>query len=62
MTARAAFKQGDVTRAIRGVEAAGLKVAACRIVPTTGEIVIELEGVANVNRKNPLDRILNRAA
>jgi len=55
MTARAAFKQADVERALRAADAVGLKVAGFRIVPGTGEIAVEVEG-ATVKRTNPLDR------
>lgn len=33
MTARAAFKQSDVTRAVNGVKAAGYAVAVVRLAP-----------------------------
>jgi hypothetical protein len=58
MTARAAFKQADVTRAINGVKAAGLDVARVEI--ESGRIVV-LVGEAARERRNPLDR-LHRAA
>lgn len=45
MTARAAFKQDDVTRALKGVKAAGIEAATIRLRPS-GEIVIQI-GVAN---------------
>ncbi len=39
MTAPAIFKQSDVTRAVKGVQAAGLAIGAVKI-DTRGEIVI----------------------
>ena len=55
MTARAAFKQDDLTRAIKGVRAAGLE--ATRIEIEGGRIVIMFDGQANLNEQNPLDRL-----
>ena len=55
MTARAAFKQSDVTRAIAGAKAAGLAVE--RVVVEAGRIEIIIGGEGNTNRKNPLDRL-----
>ena len=53
MTSRAAFKQDDLTRAIKGVRAAGLE--ATRIEIEGGRIVIMFDG--QVNERNPLDRL-----
>ena len=55
MTARAAFRQDDLTRAVRGVEAAGLKVA--RVEVEQGRIVVVVDEAAAANKKNPLDRL-----
>lgn len=55
MTARAAFKQDDVARAVRGVQAAGLKVA--RVELEQGRIVVIVDEGHASNRKNPLDRL-----
>ena len=57
MTARAAFKQSDLVRALRAAEAVGMKVAACRISPVTGEIALEFEGAANSNGRRLLDKL-----
>lgn len=46
MTARAAFRQADVTRALRGVAAAGVSGATIRLRPG-GEIVIQVGSAAN---------------
>ncbi len=55
MTARAAFRQADVTRAVKAAEAAGLRVSRIVINDNGIEVVIgEPEGRA---RKNPLDRL-----
>ena len=55
VTARAAFKQDDVTRAIKGVRAAGLDVARVEI--QEGRIVVLIGEQANANEPNPLDRL-----
>lgn len=56
MTARAAFKQSDVTRAIAGVAAAGLKVAYVEV--SAGKIVVHVEGAAaNNNSRRLLDKL-----
>jgi hypothetical protein len=58
MTARAAFRQADVERALRAADAVGLKVASMRIVPGTGEIALEFEGTAaNSSGRRLLDRL-----
>jgi hypothetical protein len=38
----ATFRQADVTRALRGAEAAGLRVTGFRVAVSTGEIVVEI--------------------
>ncbi len=55
MTARAAFKQADVTRAIAGAKAAG--VAIDRVVVEAGRIEIIIGGEGSAARRNPLDRL-----
>ncbi len=62
MTARAAFKQADVTRALRGVAAAGLQVAKVVVEPS-GQIVI-LTGAndgAEKAERNPWDEVFDEA-
>lgn len=54
MTARAAFKQADVTRAIKGAEAGGMKAAKVEIDPVTGKIVVYNESPA-ANDDGPSD-------
>jgi hypothetical protein len=57
MAARAAFKQADVTRALRAAKAAGLKLSGYKI-DVDGAIVVTLaDGMSPVGR-NPLDRLL----
>lgn len=41
MSKRASFKQADLTRALRGVRAAGVEPRSCRINPATGEIEMQ---------------------
>ncbi len=64
MTAKARIIQSDVTRAVRGVLAAGVNVAGIRIMPD-GEIVILSEvGAESVHSgfmANPLDEVLLNA-
>lgn len=55
MTAKAAFKQSDVTRAVNGVAAAGLKVESVEI--CDGRIVIHVEGAANTNSRRLIDKL-----
>jgi hypothetical protein len=54
VSARAAFKQDDVKRAVNGVVAAGLSVS--RIEVEAGRIVV-IVGEPGKERVNPLDRL-----
>ena len=58
MTARATFKQSDLTRAIRAVQSAGLKVVRTEI-DDAGRIVLIHEGESKpaTGRKNTCDEI-----
>jgi hypothetical protein len=42
---RATFKQADLTRALRGAQAAGMVPSGCRINPQTGEIEMQFGSV-----------------
>ncbi|MFS0736975.1 hypothetical protein ABC347_07985 [Sphingomonas sp. 1P06PA] len=53
----ARFKQADLTRAVKGVEAAGMRVGRVEIDPT-GNIVIIAADAAPARRGNSLDRFL----
>lgn len=58
MTARATFKQDDVARAVKGVQAAGLAVARVVVVDGRIEVIVgdpDSEGTQPV--RNPLDRL-----
>lgn len=54
MTARAAFKQADVARAIKGARAGGMEAARVEIDPVTGKIIIYTESKA-ANDDGPSD-------
>ena len=53
---RCAFKQRDIARAVRGAEAAGVKIARVDIEPKTGRISIVPAGVST--NDSELDRWL----
>ncbi len=55
MTKPARFSQTDITRAIKGVEAAGLRVARVEI--QGDRIVVLAAGQDNSTRRNPLDKL-----
>jgi hypothetical protein len=56
MTAAARFKQADLTRALRAVASAGVRVGRIEIEPN-GKIVILSESAAPSAKANPCDRI-----
>lgn len=60
MTARAAFRQADVTRAAKGLAAAGIENATIRLHPS-GEVVIHIGTAANETgvegEPNPWDEV-----
>lgn len=58
MTARAAFKQAEVTKAIKGVVAAGMKPSGIRIDPTGAIVVMFGEGSPKAANSNPWDEEL----
>lgn len=64
MTARAAFRQSDVTRAAKGLQAAGISSATIRL-RTDGDIVIHIGSAANEagidGEPNEWDEVLNEA-
>jgi hypothetical protein len=51
-----AFKQRDIARAVRGAEAAGVKIGRVEIEPNTGRIAIVPAGVSS--NDGELDREL----
>jgi len=53
--AAATFRQRDVTRALRGVAAAGMQAAQVEI-DQTGKIVIQLGNAERVEPSNALDK------
>ena len=62
MTARATFKQDDVSRLCRGATAAGLQVTRIVVVDGRIEIIIGAGDSADpVGRINPLDEHLHGA-
>jgi hypothetical protein len=56
-----AFRQQDVTRAIRAARAAGLHVAGVKINPQTGEIEV-VTGKPSNDNGNPWDSVLSHDA
>ena len=60
MTAAARFKQADLTRAIKGAKAAGMKVGSFEINPN-GKIVILSEAMSVPNDVNPWDSLVGKA-
>lgn len=59
MTNAARFRQSDVTRAIKGAVAAGMRVGKFEI-DANGHIVIWSASDAGVTRRNTMDEILGR--
>jgi hypothetical protein len=60
MTRRASFRQSDLTKAIKGVAAAGLQVARAEIDPASGKILVVI-GVPSAEEEasslNPWDKV-----
>lgn len=54
MTARAAFKQADVARALKGARDGGMKATKIEIDPVTGKIIVYTESPA-ANDDGPSD-------
>ena len=62
MTARAVqFRQAGVTRAIKGVQAAGLPVAGCSVDPLPGEIRVWTTGQGQDGACAEIDDMIERA-
>lgn len=57
MSRRAAFKQSDVTRALRAAVAAGLKPCGFTVAPD-GSFKVDCSEAAGSGPRNPLDRLL----
>jgi hypothetical protein len=58
MTARATFRQDDVSRACKGVKAAGLPVARVVVVEGRIEVIVgDPESDIDAPAPNPLDRL-----
>lgn len=57
MTVAARFRQSDVTRAVKGAQAGGLRVGRVEIDPN-GKIVILSESVAPPAQRNDWDDVL----
>lgn len=54
---RTSFKQSDVTRAVKGVEKAGVRVGRVEITPN-GKIIIQSQGDADDRTRNEWDDVL----
>jgi hypothetical protein len=59
--ARVPFRQGDVTRAVKGAIAAGLNVVGVKVNPQTGAIELVISESAGQN-SNPLDEWMAKHA
>ena len=59
MTKPAAFKQADITRALRGAAAAGMKPSGYRVNAVTGDIEVQL-GANDTASTNSFDAIRGR--
>lgn len=59
MTAPARFSQADLTRAVKGLTNAGMRVTSVRIDPN-GAIMVMTDAGRDEGRGNPLDRILRQ--
>lgn len=58
MTARATFRQDDVSRAVKGVKAAGLPVARVVFANGSFEVIVgDPEPDTDAPARNPLDRL-----
>ena len=62
MSARARFKQADVTRALKAAVAAGVKPAQIVLEPTGEMRLIFIDEGQPAGTINPLDRLLGNAA
>ena len=60
--ARTNFRQQDVTRAIKGAQAAGFEVASGEIDPTTGRIIVRSASDADQDTTSPLDKWMKEDA
>lgn len=60
MTAPARFSQADLSRALKGARAGGMRVGRVEIDPN-GKIVIVSESVAPAAAPNPWDEVLGKA-
>ena len=56
-TRRATFKQADLTRVLRGAQAAGMVPSGCRINPQTGEIEVQF-GNGTIATGNSFDSLM----
>lgn len=58
MTKPVRFTEADLSRAVRAMRKAGERVAAAKIDPRTGEIIVLTGDPIPANdRRNPLDRL-----
>ena len=53
----ATVKQSDVTRYVKGAQAAGVTVARIEVDQMTGRVVVYAEGQASADKPNPWDTL-----